>query len=278
MASKGTKNARGHQQDDSEGYTSTPVAPLPTDLPVRYQEGDPVEYSAASSNRSYAARLRAKEANGSARGLPPSKPSDRPVGGRSPQDDGRSDSEVKILAAGYWLLSPSERQREDRTENQAKGEARASPVISPYRKTPNSEHLLNVLASKPRSVTSPTKSNQSSPDPRRTPLQEVDRVILLEKKLQESNERCRAIEKQYHDLLARQGETERGGRRGSREEEERLETHVAEETASADPTLASAGSVESLLRQVLDELRDLKVRMTRIEAATARLESSSSSR
>ena len=153
--------------------------------------------------------------------------------------------------------------------------------MSPYQHSQVNEQVLNVVSErKPRVQLSPSPFNSasnslfSSPESHPSSLKPSDKVLFLERKLSESQAKCRSLERQNHDLLAKQIRAEQRietESRGKGTERDRTASPLGEETTSVDPGLGSEGSVEGLLRQVLEELRDLKGRMTRIERATAKI-------
>lgn len=205
-----------------------------------FLEGDPVEYDAG--NRSYAARVKAKG------------------------DLIKRETATKQAKSSHRLLSPGP----------------SNPHrMSPYQHSQLHDKVLNVVSEhKPRSQLSPSPFNSastslvSSPEPHPSALKPADKVLFLERKLSESQAKCRNLERQYHDLLTKQIRTEQrleAEMKGKSTERDRVASPLAEETTSVDQGLGSQGSVEGLLRLVLEELRDLKGRMARIEKSTGKI-------
>ena len=222
---------------------SRTAVPVPADPPVMFQEGDPVEYD--PGHRSYASRVRAKGALN------------------------KRETATSQAKSSHRLLSPGP----------------SNPHrLSPYQHSQMQEKVLNVVSEhKPRTQLSPSPFNSastslfSSPESHSSALKPADKVIFLERKLSESQAKCRNLERQYHDLLTKQIRTEQQletEMKGKSSERDRVASPLAEETTSVDPGLGSQGSVEGLLRQVLEELRDLKGRMARIEKSTAKISKS----
>ena len=144
---------------------------------------------------------------------------------------------------------------------------------SPYRKSQTEEELLNIVAEtrpKAQMHASPGKSSSSSyvssPDRHRTPVPQLDRIMSLEGKLRDSTEKCKFMERQYRDLLTKHIRTEHALIATEQHGGEGRTTGVEEETEKR-----GEGTVEGMLRRVLEELRELKGRMGRIEETIVRV-------
>jgi hypothetical protein len=172
-------------------------------------------------------------------------------------------------------MNRSEIQQPRRSDETSSPEL-PSRLIDSYRKSATEEEILNYVTEvKPIAKMgnfSPARvsraSNYSSPDRQRTPIRDLDRVLFLENKLKQSTDKCKLMEKKYKDLLVKHVRSES---QESKEYESSPEGRLlAEESTGVGPEID--GSVEMLLRRVLEELKDLKARMTRIESSTCRIE------
>lgn len=270
MSARGKKAGKkaGARPNTSQALSSVPVVTpkTPEEHQVLLTEGDPVEIEVTC--RSYVSKVRAKEARDLAK-----------VKTSSPFPSRKSvPSEASTgvpRPASQWLMNRSEIQQPRRSDETSSPEL-PSRLIDSYRKSATEEEILNYVTEvKPIAKMgnfSPARvsraSNYSSPDRQRTPIRDLDRVLFLENKLKQSTDKCKLMEKKYKDLLVKHVRSES---QESQEYESSPEGRLlAEESTGVGPEID--GSVEMLLRRVLEELKDLKARMTRIESSTCRIE------
>lgn len=265
MSVRGKKAGKKTGSRPSTSLASTPVpvtAPrTPEVSPVMLTEGDPVEIEV--SNRSYVSKVRAKEASRA--------DSSSPLLYKKPVSRGSDLTASTSKPAGPWLMNRSVTYRPRISDETASPEPEAKRIES-YRRSATEEEILNFISeARPKAkltnfspVREADSSRFSSPDRRRVPAQDLDRVLYLESKLKQSTEKCKLMERKYKSLLVKHVRSEEGC-----ESPEGRESRLAEESTGIE----LEGSVESLLRKVLDELKDLKARMTRIESCTTRIES-----
>ena len=271
MSGRGKKAGKkaGSRPSTSQALSSIPTLTpkTPEEHRVLLTEGDPVEIEVTC--RSYVSKVRAKEANSYVReenSSPfPCRKSVRP-----------SEASTGIpRPASQWLMSRSEAGQPRRSDETSSPDI-ASKLIDSYRKSATEEEILNFVSSvkpiaKLTNFSPPHASNSShfsSPDRHRTPIRDLDRVLFLENKLKKSSEKCKMMEKKYKDLLVKHVRSESQGSPEYESSPEGRERALAEESTGLDVE----GSVEMLLKKVLEEMRDLKARMTRIENSTGRIE------
>lgn len=269
MSGRGKKAGKkaGSRPSTSQALSSVPVITpkTPEESRVLLTEGDPAEIEVTC--RSYVSKVRAKEANASAREAASSPFPYRKSGRQSEASTGIP------RPASQWLMSRSEVCQPRRSDETSSPDL-ASKLIDSYRKSATEEEILNYVSevkpiAKLTNFSPPRISNSShfsSPDRHRTPIRDLDRVLFLENKLKQSSEKCKVMEKKYKDLLVKHVRSESQGSREYEISPEGRETALAEESTDME------GSVEMLLRKVLEEMRDLKARMTRIEKSTCRIE------
>ena len=240
---------------------SRPIPPLPDPGIVIFSEGDPVEPTSLrpTNGQRYTPRIAPEKQI----------PTDRRL------IEKKTESSRRATPVGRPPMSND-------SENGRSGER--TKRESPYRKSQDEEELLNIIAEtrpKAQMSRSPGKSNNSSyvgsPDRRRTPTLEPERVVSLELRLRDSTEKCKFMERQYKDLLTKYVKTEQlvqsESRARSRSDGRTTATAYADDSVLVEtPPKVQTESVESLLRAVLDELKDLKSRMARIEDTIERLD------